>query len=287
AIAQVQAIATLEEQKKVQLALDELDKANKKKQAELDKAEDLARANARREADKAFEKQQNADKLAFEQTVLKPEKQKLEKELQVSKLAFETGELATLKKQQAAEERALKLKQETEDRALKKSADAEIDAIKQKQKQEEIVKDRAFEDAKIERERTFKQQQRDLDKASAIEIQQILGKSAQQIINAIAITKGGTALSSALGVGNIPKFANGVTNFVGGAALVGERGAELVTLPRGSNVIPANQTRNILNNSGGNKTFNINVTTQGSDPVAIAVEVQRELARATALSNGI
>lgn len=282
-IAQVQAITSLEEQKKVQLALDELDKANKKKQAELDKAEELARANARRESDKAFEAEQNAAKLAFEKTVLNPEKQKLEKELQNSKLAFERGELATFKKQQLAEERALKLQQEAEDRALKKESEAKIDAIKQKQKQEELVKDRAFEDAKIERERTFKQQQRDLDKASAIEIQQILGKSAQQIIDAIAVAKGGTALSGALGVG-LPKFAQGVTNFVGGAALVGERGAEIVTLPRGSNVIPANQTKNILNNSGGNKTFNINVTTQGSDPVAIALEVQRELARAVALS---
>ena len=282
-IAQVQAITSLEEQKKVQLALDELDKANKKKQAELDKAEELARANARREADKAFEAEQNAAKLAFEKTVLNPEKQKLEKELQSSKLAFERGELATFKKQQLAEERALKLQQESEDRALKKESEAKIDAIKQKQKQEELVKDRAFEDAKIERERTFKQQQRDLDKASAIEIQQILGKSAQQIIDAIAVAKGGTALSGALGVG-LPKFAQGVTNFVGGAALVGERGAEIVTLPRGSNVIPANQTKNILNNSGGNKTFNINVTTQGSDPVAIALEVQRELSRAMALS---
>lgn len=35
-----------------------------------------------------------------------------------------------------------------------------------------------------------------------------------------------------------PGFANGVENFRGGAAIVGERGPELVTLPRGSNVTP-------------------------------------------------
>jgi phage-related tail protein len=40
---------------------------------------------------------------------------------------------------------------------------------------------------------------------------------------------------------NIPKFADG-TNFApGGLALVGERGPELVNLPRGSQVIPNNQ----------------------------------------------
>lgn len=36
----------------------------------------------------------------------------------------------------------------------------------------------------------------------------------------------------------IPGFANGVTNFSGGMALVGERGPELVNLPKGSDVIP-------------------------------------------------
>lgn len=43
----------------------------------------------------------------------------------------------------------------------------------------------------------------------------------------------GAALKAA-----IPKFAGGVQNFSGGLALVGERGPELVNLPRGSDVIP-------------------------------------------------
>lgn len=297
-IARVQAIASAEEQRKVQLALDELEKANKAKQSELDKAEDKKRADEKRAADKAFDEQQKADKrifeeqikkdtLEFERSVLKPEKQKLEKELQAEKLTFERTELAALKKQQAAEERALKQQQDAEDRELKKKSDAEIEAVKQTQKQKELELDRAFEDAKIERDRAFKQQQRDLDKASAIEIQQILGKSAQQIIDAIAVAKGGTALSSAVGVGNVPKFASGVTNFVGGAALVGEQGAELVTLPRGSNVIPANQTKNILNNSGGNKNYTFNITPSSGDPMAIARQIQREQVIADALRSGV
>ena len=40
---------------------------------------------------------------------------------------------------------------------------------------------------------------------------------------------------------SIPGFAKGVKNFIGGSALVGEEGPELVTLPRGSNVIPNNK----------------------------------------------
>jgi hypothetical protein len=67
-------------------------------------------------------------------------------------------------------------------------------------------------------------------------------------------------------------------------ALVGERGAELVTLPRGSNVLPANQTKNVLNNSGGNKTYNVNVTTGSGNATEIALQIQREMARSAALS---
>jgi TP901 family phage tail tape measure protein len=294
-IAQVSAIATGEEQKKVQLALDELEKANKAKQAEIDKAEDVKRTEVKRASDKAFEAElnaaklafdaeQNAAKLAFENTVLKPEKQRIEAELQASKLAFERGELAAIKEQQADEERALKLQQTNEDLALRKAADAELETIKLAQKEKELALDRAFEDQKIERERVFKEQQRALDKASAIEIQQILGKSAQQIISALSVAKGASPLSGAVGVGKVPAFASGVTNFRGGMALVGERGAELVTLPRGSNVLPANQTKNVLNNSGGNKTFNVNVTTAATNAVEVGLQVQKELARSMALS---
>ena len=294
-IAQVSAIATGEEQKKVQLALDELEKANKAKQLEIDKAEDAKRTEVKRASDKAFEAElnatklafdaeQNAAKLAFENTVLKPEKQKIEAELQASKLAFERGELAAIKKQQADEERALKLQQTNEDLALRKAADAELETIKLAQKEKELALDRAFEDQKIERERVFKEQQRALDKASAIEIQQILGKSAQQIISALSVAKGVSPLSGAVGVGKVPAFASGVTNFKGGMALVGERGAELVTLPRGSNVLPANQTKNVLNNSGGNKTYNVNVTTGSGNATEIALQIQREMQRAAALS---
>ena len=40
-------------------------------------------------------------------------------------------------------------------------------------------------------------------------------------------------------VSRIPGFQSGVQNFRGGMALVGERGPELVNLPRGSDVIPS------------------------------------------------
>lgn len=44
----------------------------------------------------------------------------------------------------------------------------------------------------------------------------------------------------------VPGFATGVRNFDGGVALVGERGPELVNLPRGASVTPNAQTNSIL-----------------------------------------
>jgi len=59
-----------------------------------------------------------------------------------------------------------------------------------------------------------------------------------------------TAVTEA-GSKKIPAFAAGINNFKGGLAITGERGRELVNLPRGSSVTPADRTKNILNNSRG------------------------------------
>jgi hypothetical protein len=53
----------------------------------------------------------------------------------------------------------------------------------------------------------------------------------------------------------LPQFASGVQNFTGGLALVGERGPEVVSLPKGSDVYSNEQSRNL----GGN-VFNITTT---------------------------
>ena len=310
-IAQVSAIANGEEQKKVELAIAELDKANKAKQAEIEKAEDAKRAEAKRVSDKTFEDALNASKrvfdaeqnnarLNFENTVLKPEKEKIEAELNASKLAFERGELAALKTQQAADERALKLQQTNEDLAAKKAADAELETIKLAQKEKELALDRAFEDQKIERERAFKESQRALDKASALEIQAILGQTSKQLFDAVAAINS-AKLSAAAGIGGaknniaptdgkLPAFANGGVSS-GGLALVGERGAELVNLPKGASVTPANDTRSLLSRGSDNSRVeallekligsvnrpNLEIKTT-DDPATIAADIYRKSA---------
>lgn len=54
------------------------------------------------------------------------------------------------------------------------------------------------------------------------------------------------------GIGKIFGFADGTESSPGGIAMVGERGRELVNLPRGSQVIPNHRTEAILSGSAGN-----------------------------------
>jgi hypothetical protein len=74
-----------------------------------------------------------------------------------------------------------------------------------------------------------------------------------------------------------PGFANGTTYAPGGMALVGERGPELVNLPRGSQVIPNHKMRG----GGGGSSFNISVDARGSnDPAAVRAQVQQGILEA-------
>jgi len=57
--------------------------------------------------------------------------------------------------------------------------------------------------------------------------------------------------------GLIPGFANGTSNAPGGVALVGERGPELVNLPRGSQVKTAGETQRMMGGVGGGATLTI------------------------------
>lgn len=63
------------------------------------------------------------------------------------------------------------------------------------------------------------------------------------------------AISGIPGVGKLrlPRFASGVENFSGGLAVVGERGPELVNLPRGSDVIPNHKI------GAGQTTINVSI----------------------------
>lgn len=83
--------------------------------------------------------------------------------------------------------------------------------------------------------------------------------------------------SAAMAPGKLgPAFANGTVNAPGGMAWVGERGPELVNLPRGAQVIPAHRAQNMM---GGGVT--VNVDARGSaDPAAVRAQVQAGIMQA-------
>jgi phage-related tail protein len=71
-------------------------------------------------------------------------------------------------------------------------------------------------------------------------------------------------------------FAKGTTYAPGGMAVVGERGPELVNLPKGSEVIPNHKMGGMM---GGN--FNISVDARGAtDPAAVRAQVQQGILEA-------
>jgi hypothetical protein len=58
----------------------------------------------------------------------------------------------------------------------------------------------------------------------------------------------------------LPAFATGTQYFKGGAARINERGGEIVDLPNGSRVIPADKSKKMMNGKG----VTVNVTIQGN-----------------------
>lgn len=85
-----------------------------------------------------------------------------------------------------------------------------------------------------------------------------------------------SSISSINSLFNVPGFADGTNYAPGGLARVNERGGEIINLPRGSQVIPADQTQKLMER-GGN-VYNINVqSTAPLDPIQTAWEVKNTM----------
>lgn len=80
-------------------------------------------------------------------------------------------------------------------------------------------------------------------------------------------------------------FANGTSSAPGGLAVVGERGRELVNLPRGSQVVPNDITEKLIGGDGGGSPIyiggpTINVDARNAQP-GVGEEVRRAVKEAT------
>lgn len=82
----------------------------------------------------------------------------------------------------------------------------------------------------------------------------------QKILDAAAISMGNQIAAVLKGskshvIGSLDHFASGVRNYHGGLAKVGERGPELVRLPRGSDVYSNGESRRMMSSPVDNSTF--------------------------------
>ena len=101
----------------------------------------------------------------------------------------------------------------------------------------------------------------------------------QQIVGFVtkALGKVGAPLPGPVeSVSPFMKAANGTINSPGGLTWVGERGPELVNLPRGSQVIPAHRAQSM---GGGGVTVNVDAR-GSSDPAAVRAQVQQGIMEA-------
>ena len=109
-------------------------------------------------------------------------------------------------------------------------------------------------------------------------VQKIVGLVSGALGGATGTPSSGGSFGSSTGnfLPGVPKFAKGTTYAPGGMALVGERGPELVNLPKGSQVIPNHKI-----GGGGGSPINISVDARGSnDPAAVRAQVQQGILEA-------
>ena len=88
----------------------------------------------------------------------------------------------------------------------------------------------------------------------------------------------GALFTKALGAIKVPGFAMGTNNAPGGLALVGEKGPELVGLPRGSTVTP-NHKLNSLAGGGGNINVSGAFEVKGADLVLVLEKAMQQAQR--------
>lgn len=90
----------------------------------------------------------------------------------------------------------------------------------------------------------------------------LLGQFGNFFLNQAFSGGGGNIFSALFGGPRVGRNADGTNNWRGGPTLVGERGPELVNLPKGAQVIPAMRTRQMLGDQ--NRTFAPVININGS-----------------------
>jgi hypothetical protein len=114
---------------------------------------------------------------------------------------------------------------------------------------------------------------------------------ASSVLNMLdRIRRAAASAASAVGGalrGRIPFFAGGTTNFRGGTALVGERGPELVDLPRGSRVHTAQDSARAMRGNGDADLGTYTIVVKDQDARTIQTQLLKLKRRNGNLSLGL
>lgn len=95
-------------------------------------------------------------------------------------------------------------------------------------------------------------------------------------IKTLSTQKSGYAVDN----GSTPKNATGTKSSPGGTTLVGERGPELVNLPKGASVHTARETSKMLGGNNINMPITVNVSDKGMSIDQVVSELSSRLAEA-------
>ncbi|WNX85257.1 hypothetical protein RWV98_02985 [Agathobaculum sp. NTUH-O15-33] len=107
----------------------------------------------------------------------------------------------------------------------------------------------------------------------------IMGKGDQMTEAARGI---GNAVSGIASGNNIPQYASGTKSHPGGLALVGEKGAELLELPRGSRVYSNRETRQMLGEGAAGASteiYHINITVDHLNDIQQIIKMTKDARR--------
>jgi tape measure domain-containing protein len=146
---------------------------------------------------------------------------------------------------QAKLDTQLKMKQDSENDKFK--------AVQKRIKDEQDAEDKAIlaQKKKIEDDAKLRISAAAAEAAAKVDMDKLYRESSylgQGVPVLDFMAKGMEKFHGAMHNLGVPGYADGVTNAKGGVALVGERGPELVNLPKGSDVIPNKQTQQMMGN---------------------------------------
>jgi TP901 family phage tail tape measure protein len=269
--------------KRYELELDEADKAHKKKLDKLDKELDKYKSNIQEQID-AIDKLRDAEDFSKNQNKITGNISTLTNERNTLAMAASSGDLVAInrikeidKELSENRENLLDLQQDREDELRKQALQNSLDEKEQKIKNAKEAEEKRFEIIKTNYEKLLQEGNLYTEANKTLTtgmVTDINGKlvTVQEAFVTFSNTFGETlgvlggnlqsefvgklekakALLDSMGsinintTGSFPQYANGTKDAIGGMSIVGENGAELINLPKHSQVFPADITQKIL-----------------------------------------